>query len=86
MLRNKLPNIRINAEFGTPDFETEVDRPVCNAPNREKLGMSGMDKIVAFDQSASFDEFTPLLRENSRGTLDTNKVITLRSNFEKKRL
>jgi hypothetical protein len=27
--------------------------------NREKLGMSGMDKIVAFDQSQSRDEFIP---------------------------
>jgi hypothetical protein len=52
--------------------------------NREKLGMSGMDKIIAFDQSAGLDDFTPLSRENSRGTPDPNKVVTLRSNFGKK--
>jgi integrase len=52
--------------------------------NREKLGMSGMDKIIAFDQSNSLDDFTPLPRENSGGTSDANKVVTLRSNFGKK--
>jgi hypothetical protein len=46
--------------------------------------MSGMDKIIAFDQSAGLDDFTPLSRENSRGTPDPNKVVTLRSNFGKK--
>jgi hypothetical protein len=28
--------------------------------NREKLGMSGMDKIVAFDQSQNMDDILPL--------------------------
>ena len=27
--------------------------------NREKLGLSGMDKVVAFDQSASLEDFLP---------------------------
>lgn len=27
-LRNKLPKIRIKAEFGTPDFEVEVDAAI----------------------------------------------------------
>src|SRR6266568_5128253 len=52
--------------------------------NREKLGMSGMDKIVAFDQSQSLDEFTPLSDANSSGTSSANKVVTFRSNFGKK--
>jgi hypothetical protein len=52
--------------------------------NREKLGISGMDKIIAFDQSAAFDNFMPLSRENSGGTPDTNKVVTLRSKVGKK--
>jgi len=52
--------------------------------NREKLGMSGMDKIVTFDQSAAPDDFMPLSRENSGGTPGTNKAVTLRSNFGKK--
>jgi integrase len=52
--------------------------------NREKLGMTGMDKIVTFDQSQSFDDFLPASEANSAGTPDTNKVVTLRSNFPKK--
>ena len=42
--------------------------------NREKLGMTGMDKIVAFDQSQSFDDFVPASEANSAGTLDVNKA------------
>ncbi len=52
--------------------------------NREKLGISGMDKIVAFDQSQSLDDFLPLPEANSAGTPAANKVVTLRSNFAKK--
>jgi integrase len=52
--------------------------------NREKLGMTGMDKIVTFDQSQSFDDFLPASEANSAGTPDANKVVTLRSNFPKK--
>jgi len=54
--------------------------------NREKLGISGMDKIIAFDQSTSLDDFIPLPRENGGGTSDANKVVTLRSNYGKKTL
>ena len=35
--------------------------------NREKLGMTGMDKIVAFDQSQSLDDFMPPLEAEQRG-------------------
>jgi integrase len=52
--------------------------------NREKLGMSGMDKIIAFDQSNSLDDLMSLPRENNGGTREANKVVTLRSNFGKK--
>src|ERR1700733_13483623 len=52
--------------------------------NREKLGISGMEKIVAFDQSQSLDEFMPLPDGNSTGTSGANKVVTLRSNIGKK--
>ena len=52
--------------------------------NREKLGMSGMDKVIAFDQSQSRDDFGPLSDANSAGTPTANKVVTLRSNFRKK--
>ena len=52
--------------------------------NREKLGISGMDKIVAFDRSQSLDDFGPLPDPNSVGTPTANKVVTLRSNFPEK--
>jgi hypothetical protein len=50
----------------------------------KKLGMTGMDKIVTFDQSQSFDDFLPACEANSTGTPDTNKVVTLRRTFPKK--
>jgi len=52
--------------------------------NREKLGVSGMDKIVAFDQIQSLDDL--VLPANGTGTSETNKVVTLRSNIGKKTL
>lgn len=52
--------------------------------NRQKLGVSGMDKIVAFDQSQSLDEFMVAPDTNSPGTSGANKVVTLRSKFGKK--
>jgi hypothetical protein len=53
--------------------------------NREKLGMTGMDKIVAFDQSQSLDELV-LPAGNDTRTSEANKVVTLRSNIPKKAL
>jgi hypothetical protein len=38
--------------------------------------MSGMDKIVAFDQSQNIDDSMPLSSEN--------RVVTLRSNLRQK--
>jgi integrase len=52
--------------------------------NREKLGMSGMDKIVAFDQSQNVDDFLPLPDANKVATNGENRVVTLRSNLWKK--
>jgi hypothetical protein len=54
--------------------------------NREKLGVSGMDKFVAFDQSQSLDDLMPAAEANSAGTREANKVVTLRSNIGKKTL
>jgi hypothetical protein len=45
-----------------------------------------MDKIVAFDQSQSLDEFMVVPDTNSPGTSGANKVAALRSNFGKKAL
>jgi hypothetical protein len=52
--------------------------------NREKLGMNGMDKIVAFDQSQNVDDLVALPDANRVATDAENKVVTLRSNFWKK--
>ncbi|WP_316188990.1 MULTISPECIES: hypothetical protein [unclassified Bradyrhizobium] len=52
--------------------------------NRKKLGMSGMEKVVAFDQSQSLDDFLATPEENSSGTSTENRVVTFRSNFRKK--
>ena len=54
--------------------------------NRQRLGISGMDKIIAFDQSELLDDMIQLPRENSEGTREANKVVTLRSNLGKKTL
>lgn len=58
--------------------------PYIAQANREKLGMSGMDKVVAFDQSYSLEDSTALSDANRAGTSGENRVITLRSNFGKK--
>ena len=52
--------------------------------NREKLGMSGMDEIVAFDQSQSLDDFMPLPEANRAGTSVGKGVGTFPGNFRKK--
>lgn len=72
----------MTAMFGWTDRKMPVHY-IAQA-NREKPGMSGMDKIVTFDQGAAPHDFVPLSRENSGGTPATNKVVTLRSNLGKK--
>ena len=52
--------------------------------NREKLGISGMDKIVAFDQSQSLDDFTELRDANRVGTPRGNGVVTFPGNIRQK--
>jgi hypothetical protein len=52
--------------------------------NREKLGTSGMDKIVAFDQSQAINEFRSLSGANGAGTPDGNGVVTFPGNIRKK--
>ena len=39
--------------------------------------MTGMDKIIAFDQSLALDDFKPLPDRNSARTPDANKVVNL---------
>jgi len=51
--------------------------------NREKLGMSGKDKIVAFDESQNVDDFRSLSDANRAATHGENRVVTLRRNFRK---
>jgi hypothetical protein len=45
--------------------------------NREKLRMSGLDKIVAFDHSQNMDDALPLPDANKVATGDENRVVTL---------
>src|ERR1700716_1120523 len=52
--------------------------------NREKLGMSGLDKIAVFDQSQDADDFSPLPVANKVAANGENRVVTLRSNLRKK--
>ena len=52
--------------------------------NRERLGISGMEKIVAFDQSPSLDDFTEVLGANNVGTPPANGVVTFPGNIRKK--
>ncbi|WP_291698735.1 tyrosine-type recombinase/integrase [Bradyrhizobium sp.] len=52
--------------------------------NREKLGISGMEKIVAFDQSQSLDDFMEVPEANSMATPTANGVVTFPCNIRKK--
>jgi integrase len=52
--------------------------------NREKLGLSGMDKIVAFDQNQSLDDFLPAPKPNRVRASGGNGVVTFPGNFDKK--
>lgn len=52
--------------------------------NREKLGISGMEKIAAFDQSQSLDDLMSLPEANSEGTERGNGVVTFPGNIRKK--
>ncbi|TFV37631.1 hypothetical protein E4K66_19105 [Bradyrhizobium frederickii] len=67
----------------------KLDRPQ-NAPhyiaqaNREKLGISGMEKIVTFDQSQSLDDWPAVPRANSTRTPRRNRVVTFPGNTQKK--
>jgi hypothetical protein len=54
--------------------------------NREKLGISGMEKIVAFDHSQSPDDLMPLPDANRTRTSIENRVVTLRGKSAKKTL
>ena len=42
----------------------------------KKLGMSGMDKMVVFDQRQNADNFLPLPDANKVATNGENKVLT----------
>src|SRR5450631_3891164 len=52
--------------------------------NREKLGISGMEKVVAFDQGQSLDDLLAAPDANSQGTLRQNGVVTFPGNIRKK--
>ena len=52
--------------------------------NREKLGISGMDKVVAFDQGQSLDDFLGPAAENGTGTASGNEVVSFPGDIRKK--
>src|ERR1700722_1972383 len=66
------------AMFGWTDAKMRAHH-IAQA-NREKLGFSGMDKVVAFDQSASPDNFVA----NEARTTTGNGVVTFPGNIRKK--
>ena len=49
--------------------------------NREKLGVCGMEKIVAFDQSQSLDDFLQVPEANNVRTPHGNGVVTFPGNI-----
>src|ERR1700733_4118139 len=49
--------------------------------NREKLGISGMGKIVAFDQSQSLDDLLQLPEANRVRTFNGNELVTFPGNI-----
>ncbi|BAM89134.1 putative phage integrase/recombinase [Bradyrhizobium oligotrophicum S58] len=52
--------------------------------NREKLGISGMDKTVTFDLGQSLDDFLRPAAENRTGTATGNEVVSFPGNIRKK--
>lgn len=52
--------------------------------NRERLGISGMEKIVTFDQGQSRDDFGSGQQANSGRTPRANEVVTFPGNIRKK--
>jgi len=52
--------------------------------NRERLGISGMEKIVTFDQSQSLDDWLAVPRANSTRTPHRNGVVSFPGNTQKK--
>jgi hypothetical protein len=70
------------AMFGWSDPKTPAHY-IAKA-NREKLGVSGMGKIVAFDQSRSLDDFMPPPKTNRVRTSGGNGVVTFPGQLRKK--
>jgi hypothetical protein len=73
---------QIMAMFGWTD--PKMPAHYIAKANREKLGVSGMDKIVAFDQSQPLDDFMPEPKTNRVRTSGGNEVVTFPGKFGKK--
>jgi len=52
--------------------------------NRERLGISGMEKIVTFDQSQSLEDWLVAPRASGSGTPNRNGLVTFPGNIQKK--
>ena len=70
------------AMFGWSDPKMPRSRHRAGEP--EKLGVRGMEKIVAFDQSQSLDDVVPQPEANNVATPRGNGVVTFPGNIRKK--
>jgi hypothetical protein len=74
--------------FGPPHLRQIVSKKMPThyiaQAHREKLGISGTEKIVAFDQSQSIDDFLQPREAHSERTSDGNGVVTFPGNIRKK--
>ena len=70
------------AVFGSTD--PKMPSHYIAQANREKLGISGVDKVVAFDQSQSLDDFAAVPETNKTGTPGGNSVVTFPGSIREK--
>jgi hypothetical protein len=70
---------RMMAMFGCSD--PKMPAHYIAQANREKLGMSGIDKIVAFYRSQPLDDLMPAPKPNRMRTSGGNGVETFAGNF-----
>jgi hypothetical protein len=72
--------------FGPPHLRQIVRKMPAHyiaEAKREKLGMSGIEKIVTFDQGQSRDGFVPGLEANNVRTRGANEVVAFPGNIRK---
>lgn len=70
------------AKFGWTD--PKMPAHYIAQANRERPGISGMEKIVTLDQGRSRDDFAPGQEANRLRTLHANEVVAFPGNIRKK--